>query len=80
MKKILFLVMFCLCANVLAVAKDAKVSSPDGSLTVTVGVDGGRAWYQVNRGNELILGRSELGFVLKDSDLGGSFTMGRVTS
>ena len=80
MKKILFLVMFCLCANVLAVAKDAKVSSPDGSLTVTVGVDGGRAWYQVNRGNELILGRSELGFVLKDSDLRGNFKMGKVTS
>ena len=80
MKKILFLVIIYLCANVLAVAKDAKVSSPDGSLTVTVGVDGGRAWYQVNRGNELILGRSELGFVLKDSDLRGNFKMGKVTS
>ncbi len=65
--------------NLLASAKDVKVSSPDGALTVTVGVDGGKAWYQVNRGTEAIIGRSALGFVLKDGDLKDNFKMGKVT-
>ena len=69
----------CLAMNLLASAKDVKVSSPDGSLTVTVGVDGGKAWYQVNRGTEAIIGRSALGFVLKDGDLKDNFKMGKVT-
>ena len=65
--------------NLLASAKDVKVSSPDGALTVTVGVDGGKAWYQVNRGTEAVIGRSALGFVLKDGDLKDNFKMGKVT-
>ncbi|MBR6947730.1 MAG: glycoside hydrolase family 97 N-terminal domain-containing protein, partial [Muribaculaceae bacterium] len=66
--------------NLLASAKDVKVSSPDGSLTVTIGVDGGQAWYQVNRGKELIIGRSELGLTLKDdADLQGNFKLGKTT-
>ncbi len=65
--------------SVVTLAGNVKLTSPDGSLTVTVGEDGGRAWYQVNRGNELIISRSELGFVLKDGDLKGNFKMGKVT-
>jgi alpha-glucosidase len=64
----------------MALAKDVKVSSPDGSLTVTVGIDGGKAWYQVNRaGNEVIVKPSALGFVLKDGDFKDNFKMGKVT-
>ncbi len=59
-------------------AKDVKLSSPGGALTVTVGVDGGHAWYQVMRGQEIILNSSELGLVLKDGDLKDNFWMGRV--
>ena len=70
----------CLSASTLVSAKDVTVASPDGSLTVTVGVDGGKAWYQVNRGAESIINRSALGFVLKDGDLKDNFKMGKVTT
>ena len=79
MRKILTFALICLCTSILTHAKDVKVSSPDGSITVTMGVDGGKAWYQVNRGSELIIGRSSLGFVLKDGDLKDNFKMGKVT-
>ena len=79
MKRFFVFAFICLAMNLLASAKDVKVSSPDGALTVTVGVDGGKAWYQVNRGTEAIIGRSALGFVLKDGDLRDNFKMGKVT-
>ena len=69
----------CLALSVAASAKDVKVSSPDGSLTVTVGVDGGKAWYSVTRGQQTVINRSELGFVLKDGDFKDGFKMGKVT-
>ena len=69
----------CLALSVAASAKDVKVSSPDGSLTVTVGVDGGKAWYSVTRGQQIVINRSELGFVLKDGDFKDGFKMGKVT-
>ena len=68
-----------LALSVIAHAKDVKVTSPDGTLTVTVGVDGGKSWYQVDRGGEAIIVRSALGFVLKDGDLKDNFKMGKVT-
>ncbi len=80
MKRFFVFAFICLAMNLLASAKDVKVSSPDGSLTVTIGVDGGQAWYQVNRGNELIIGRSELGLTLKGgADLQGNFKLGKTT-
>ena len=79
MKRCFIIVMICLTVNALADAKDVKVSSPDGTLTVTVGVDGGRAWYQVTRGQEPVLDRSALGFVLGDGDFKDNFKMGKVT-
>ncbi len=79
MKKIAFVAWMCLSLSFVAGAKDVKVTSPDGALTVTVSVDGGKAWYQVNRGTESVIGRSALGFVLKDGDLKDNFKMGKVT-
>ena len=79
MKRILSIVFMCLVLSAVAGAKDVLVSSPDGSLTVTVGVDGGKAWYQVNRGSEIVIGRSALGFVLKDGDFKDNFKQGKVT-
>ena len=79
MKRVFFLALMCLIMSTVAGAKDVKVSSPDGSLTVTVSVDGGKAWYQVNRGTEAIIGRSALGLVLKDGDFKDNFKMGKVT-
>ena len=78
MRRTLFFALICLLVNVLAVAKDVTVTSPDGALTVTVGVDGGKAWYQVMRGGETVIGRSALGLVLNDGDLKDNFKMGKV--
>ena len=69
----------CLALSVAASAKDVKLTSPGGMLTVTVGVDGGKAWYSVTRGQEAVINRSELGFVLKDGDFKDGFKMGKVT-
>ena len=69
----------CLALSVAASAKDVKLTSPGGMLTVTVGVDGGKAWYSVTRGQEAVINRSELGFVLKDGDFKDNFKMGKVT-
>ena len=79
MKRLFCFAVMCLMLGMMAIAKDVKVTSPDGSLTVTVGVDGGSAWYQVQRGAEPIINRSALGFVLKDGDLKDNFKMGKVT-
>ena len=79
MKRLLSVVFMCLVLSAVASAKDVLVSSPDGSLTVTVGVDGGKAWYRVACGGETVIGRSALGFVLKDGDLKDNFKMGKVT-
>ena len=79
MKRFLSIVFMCLVLSAVAGAKDVLVSSPDGSLTVTVGVDGGKAWYRVARGGETVIGRSALGLVLKDGDLKDNFKMGKVT-
>ena len=79
MKKFLTIVFMCLALSVVTSAKEVKVSSPDGALTVTVSVDGGKAWYSVTRGGETVIGRSALGLVLKDGDLKDNFKLGKVT-
>ena len=79
MKRSFFLALMCLSIGVMAWAGDVKLSSPGGTLTVTVGVDGGRAWYQVARGSESVIGRSLLGLTLKDGDFNSGFKMGKVT-
>ncbi|QPQ56156.1 glycoside hydrolase family 97 protein [Allosphingosinicella flava] len=46
----------------------AKVSSPDGTLTVTVEVNGeGRPEYQVQRSGRTIIDRSRLGFIFTNA-------------
>ena len=79
MKRFFVIGLMSLMLSVVATAKEVKLLSPNGGITVTVGVDKGHAWYQVTRGSETILDRSELGFVLKDGDLKDNFKMGKVT-
>lgn len=51
-----------------AVAEEV-VASPDGTITVTVDVDGeGRPFYRVDRNGEAVLTDSRLGFLLTDQD------------
>ena len=78
-KKLILCVLMCMSLGVIASARDIKLSSPDGSLTLIAGVDGGKAWYEVKRGSEAVINRSQLGFVLSDGDLKGNFKMGKVT-
>ena len=79
MKRFFIICLMCLSMSALSMAKDVKVLSPDGMLMVTVGVDGGHAWYQVTRGGEAVVNRSALGFVLADGDFKDNFKMGKVT-
>lgn len=73
MKKIVAMLLVLLSLS--AAGKTASVSSPGGAVTVTVGVDGGVAWYQVTRGGAAVLGRSALGFVLDSGPFKDDFKM-----
>ena len=65
--KLLLLVLICLTACSTPPQQPA-VSSPDGSIRVEVGAEDGKLFYTVNKNDKVILGKSFLGFVLKDSD------------
>ena len=51
-------------------AKDVLVSSPDGTVTVAVGVKTGKPYYTVSRQGQTIVAPSHLGFQLSDGLLG----------
>ena len=51
-------------------AKDVLVSSPDGTVTVAVGVKTGKPYYTVIRQGQTIVAPSHLGFQLSDGLLG----------
>ena len=71
MKK-LFFCLFMGLAAVGAMAAESTVSSPDGRLTVTVGDEGGRAFYSVSYGGRPVIERSPLGVTANVGD----FTQG----
>ena len=79
MKRLSIYALMLLTVSVLSTAKNVSLTSPNGSLTVTMGVDGGKAWYQVMRGQEVIIKPSALGFVLRDGDFKDNFKMGKAT-
>ena len=79
MKRLSIFALMLLTVSVLSTAKNVSLTSPNGSLTVTMGVDGGKAWYQVMRGQEVIIKPSTLGFVLRDGDFKDNFKMGKAT-
>lgn len=59
-------------------ASNTAVSSPDGAVTVTVGVKGHAPYYKVDyRGMALVL-PSRLGFLLDSGELGANTKMGAV--
>ncbi|MBQ6080782.1 MAG: glycoside hydrolase family 97 protein [Muribaculaceae bacterium] len=79
MKRLSIFALMLLMVSVLSTAKNMSLTSPNGSLTVTMGVDGGKAWYQVMRGQKVIIKPSALGFVLRDGDFKDNFKMGKTT-
>ncbi len=50
-----------------------SVQSPDGSIQLNTGLDDGRLYYTLKKDNKVILDKSYLGFVLKDSSLKDNF-------
>ena len=51
-------------------AKDALVSSPDGNVTVAVGVKANKPFYTIKYGTKTIVAPSHLGFLLDKGSLG----------
>lgn len=59
-------------------AKNEMVTSPDGAVTVTVGVKDHRPFYTVDYQGRTLVAPSHLGFRLDHEELGASMTMGKV--
>ena len=59
--------------------QNAKVNSPDGTITVQSGIEDGRIYYTVSKDNTPIIGKSFLGFVLKDGDFHEGFKITDIT-
>lgn len=55
------------------------VKSPDGQLTLTAKVKGGKAYYSLSRGTETIICNSALGFKLDSGTLLGNFKLLKTT-
>lgn len=77
MRKIVTILLMAFVLPVMA-GSTGKVSSPDGRLMLTVGVKGGQAFYQLNRGAEPIINTSNLGFELNTGRLSGDFRLLRL--
>ncbi len=62
---ILLLLLFTQCKQ--GVEESLYVSSPDGEITVTLSLEDGVPYYQVNRSGKNIIKPSKLGFIFKDA-------------
>ena len=56
-------------------AKSTVVSSPDGAVTVTVGVKGHKPYYMVSYQDRVLVTPSRLGFLLDNGELGANTKM-----
>lgn len=65
-----FVVGILICSFEEIEAKDIQVSSPDGAVTVTVGVKSNQPYYQVNYNQKQLISPSHLGFQLEDGFVG----------
>lgn len=57
-------------------AKNAVVSSPDGAVTVTIGVESAKPFYTVSYQGKVLVSPSHLGFRLDDGEMGTHVKMG----
>ena len=60
-------------------AKNEMVASPDGAVTVTVGVKDHRPFYTVDYQGRTLVAPSHLGFRLDHEELGANMTIGKVS-
>ena len=56
-------------------AKSTVVTSPDGAVTVTVGVEGHKPYYMVSYQDRVLVTPSRLGFLLDNGELGANTKM-----
>ena len=73
--RITFLLLACCCIGICSMAKEVSVSSPDGTITVCVGVKDNKPYYSVSRGTTMIVIPSHLGFQLDGGLLGDNVRM-----
>ncbi|WP_028906942.1 glycoside hydrolase family 97 protein [Xylanibacter ruminicola] len=59
-------------------AGNVKVTSPDGAVTVTVGVKNQQPFYMVNYEGKAVVAPSHLGYLLNNAELGAKTKMGKV--
>ena len=59
-------------------AGNVKVTSPDGAVTVTVGVKNQQPFYMVNYEGKTVVAPSHLGYLLNNGELGAKTKMGKV--
>ena len=59
-------------------AGNVKVTSPDGSVMVTVGVKNQRPFYKVDYEGRALMAPSHLGYLLNNGELGAKTKMGKV--
>lgn len=79
-KSIISLIAVCLTAMVpVSVSGADVVTSPDGSISLTATVKGGKPSYSVKRGNETIICNSTLGFALDGSTMCDGFKVVKKT-
>lgn len=69
MKYTLNLLLFVLLFITACTQKNSSVKSPDGTISVSIGSENGKIYYTVNKEDKIILNKSFLGFILKDSEL-----------
>ncbi len=59
-------------------AGNVKVTSPDGAVTVTVGVKNQQPFYMVNYEGKAVVAPSHLGYLLNNGELGAKTKIGKV--
>ena len=74
-KLVSIVVLFCSCCFAGVQAKELLVTSPNGTVTVAVGVKANKPYYTVKYGEKKLVTPSHLGFLLGDSQLGNHVTM-----
>ena len=67
------MLVLCLLSGATIASASDVLTSPDGHLRVTVGVKGGKPFYQVERDGKPVVNRSYLGFSLNDGTLDDHF-------
>ena len=69
------LLPLALLATTIVCAQTTQVTSPDNSLSVTMGAEEGMAFYTVSRYGTTIIGRSQLGFTANYGDFTKGLTL-----